>query len=626
MRARRKTVGRAGAARRAVGSLVLALLAAASGAPPGTARAQEVASLSAAVRFFDLSGAELKRPAAGASVRVQVSLTDPATGRPPRGLYLSGWIRPRSEDNLSCAEVAQAFRATRNTPVGAADLNGIALVSLTTDASLVVIDPKLNLQSSNMIAAHKFDAPPFALAMDRKTMRAYASFPDKGAVLAVSLFDGARTDPISGLRAPGELLAAEDSALWVAGREGGRLWRIAPDGAILGETTVGAGAVSLRATPPEARRQFVAAYSGEGRLRVLEPVGGEVFADIDLPGPVSDVAFASDDAILATSAAEAALDVVFLDDPGVVRRIRIGQSGARAKADGRGRFVIAFAPESDIVSIVDLASMRVVQSAQLDGASVADVAFTANAAFLLSLDGGFVATIDLAGLGAGKALQLRRIDLGGKMIDAAPGARLLVDMAPAPMVLAVNPANQTGWTIPESTRMGDMPPMDSTRLRGGVPFQVHAVDRSFREARPGRFETVARLLPDREQELVLTTGVGGLTACLPFDADGGETAPARRPLALEARPVDGAFNAGVEEEIAVVFLDERGRRLPIERATLLTPSLQSGWSARLDAVAGEDGELRGRIRFPHPGVFALQPLGVPKPWELRGAVTVEVKP
>lgn len=592
---------------------------------PDAVAGEAAASLSASLEFRDLEGRKLTDPPAGEAVRISVQLTDLATGRPPRGLSLSGWVRPVLGGIEPCAKAAQAYRVTQNTPVGSLDLNGKVITSLAADGSFVVIDPKLNLQSSNMLAAFKFPIFPASLVTSRNAMRAYATFPDEGRVSAVSLVDGRENALITGLDAPSEILVSKGGRIWVSSNKSGAFWQVGSDGDILAKDELRSGPAKLRMSRPVREDELVAVFNDTGETHVMRAETGETHARLSLQGPISDLAFSSTTAIVAALADKDELSVVFLDTSDKRHTIRVGDRAARVKISKDGRFVFVFKPESSIVSIVDLASMSMVQSAQLKGASVADVAFTENAAFLLSLDGGFVAVINLAGLGAGKPLQLRKIDLGGKASNTATGSSLLVEMDPVPQILAVNPVNQTGWIIPETSRMGDMPPMESTRIRGGLPVVVQSVDRSFLEIRPGLFETFGKLLTVKEQELVLTTGIGGLTACLPFKTKGGKIAPVSRPFTLVIRPVDGTFNAGTDEQVKISLHDESGKRINLPKATFLVPSMQSSWSTQMKATGGEDGEMTGTIRFPHVGRFSVLPIGMPELWELRYAVVLEVK-
>lgn len=82
--------------------------------------------------------------------------------------------------------------------------------------------------------------------------------------------------------------------------------------------------------------------------------------------------------------------------------------------------------------------------------------------------------------------------------------------------------------------------------------------------------------------------------------------------------------AGQDINIALTFRDRKGAVVPVERAEFLVPSLASSWIGRMSLSRSEDGTLRGQMRFPHPGPFVLQPLGLPRDLYLTSALLLEV--
>lgn len=597
----------------------IALAALLLAAGPGMAQ-DGVASLAAELSFHDPDDRAPVRPVGGEPVGLRVTLTDLTTDRPPRGMTLAGWIRPDEPGNASCEDAARAFRVTARPPIGSTDLNGVLLVTLNEDASVGVIDPKLNLQSSNMIAAAKLDRLPRAMAVDPERQRALFATVGEPGIQSMSLLTGQTARIAPQHAAVTDIAASKAAGTWAGTADGGVFRPDDPAGTIPVGTPGNAVLLRLSSDPES---PLLAAFGAAGGLLVLDGgSGATILSDADFPA-LEDVAVFDRGAVLALPRGGQAAKLVYPDAPDRVLSIPLGFAATRIRASPDGRFAIAHAPGGPIAAIIDIARAEVVQPVALTAGTISEVAFTDEAAYLLSLDGGFAGLIDLATIAIGRGAQIRRIDLARKSDAPKEDARLLVPLWPSPQVLAVSPQTQTGLILHDDQSRGEMPPMDSIRLRGGVPFRVAVVDRSLQEVAPGVFETVAAIQGGRH-ELVLTTGIGGMTTCLGFDVRGGAPGPPVEILSLSVTAEDGTFNAGQDEGVAIVIHGDTGAPVPVERAEFLVPSLSSSWVGRLRAQRGADGVLRGRVRFPHAGPFAVQPLALPPGVTVKSAILLEV--
>lgn len=592
----------------------LLLLAGAAVAMGGPAAGQS--SLTATLGLLDpVSGAKVQAEG-GRNVRLQVRLSEPATGASPRGLYLMGWARQVAEDNASCARTAQNFRATRRTPVGAIDLNGIVFVTLNRDASVSVVDPKLNLYSSNMVAAHLLDPATAAFATDRRNMRALAAEPS-GRIVAADLTGPGRRlladlgEPIT------SLAVGVRGRIW-AGTSSGSLVSLAPDGSEIARTAFGTAPDLVPSDDPE--NPHLVAFAANGTALLLDGVTGREVMRAAFPAPlVSAAAIGTQGLIGITEGADAA-QIRYADAPERGIDVPLGVPFGRVTTGPDGRIGLVWTPGDALAALIDFGRGRLVQQLSLDSKALSDVTFTDNAAFLFSPDGGFVGALDLATVGLGRSASLRQIPLGGAMQVPGDDTRLLVPLLPSRQILAVSTENQTGWVIGETAASVEKPPMDSVRLRGGVPRFVHAVDRSFEEAAPGVYETVWAFGPGA-WELVLTTNIGDLSTCIPFDVMG--EVEERQLTRVRLVPLVGAAPVpGRPEVIALRLRDVDGAPLDVPALTLLVPSMISGWSTQVTATAGPDGTLRAEIVLPHEGPYAVHPIDLPAPYALVSGTVI----
>ena len=593
---------------------ILAPVAALAMLAAGPAWAQ--ASLTAELALLDPLTGRATEPDAGDKLRLRVSLREPATDAAPRGLLLRAWARPVAADNPGCARAAQNFRSTRRTPLGSVDMNGVLVSVLNRDASLSVIDPKLNLYSSNLIAAHVLNDMPAAIAADRRGMRMLAAHAD-GRIEAVDVAGPGRTVIARDLGPLRAIVAAPNGRIW-AGTQDGALIAMSPAGEMLERTPLPGPVTLIRPDDPES--PLLLAFTDSGAARMIDASDGRAIMATRFPAPLRSVAPVGQVGLIALQGDAEAAQIRYADAPDRAVPVALGAPFARVATDPAGRIAVLWTPGDALVALVDLALGRVVQQLSLDKATVSEVTFTDNAAYLLSHDGGYVGALDLATVALGRSAVMRQVNLGFQGPAPDGDTRLIVPLLPAPQVMAVTPENQTGWLIEELASSVEMPPMDSVRLRGGIPARVHILDRSFDEVAPGVFEA-AWAFDAGDWELVLTSDLGDISTCVPFHVRGAVERAELRPVRL-IPDVATAAVVGRDYDLRLRVLDTDGAPVALDRLALLVPSMISGWSTRVTASKGADGTLRATLRLPHAGPFAIQPLDLPPPYSLRSASVI----
>ena len=578
---------------------ILALLA---GELP--ARAGEFqSSLTATVSLTDPDGAAIAKPGRGRPFRIEVALKDAATGAPPKGVFLQAWIRPATQTDTTCQDAARAFRATRSIADGSVDLNGIVLAQLNRDGSFGIVDPKLNLRSSNMLGATRFDTAPHGFAVDPRRQVAYFSFPDAGTVEAVSLVDGERRPFARSLRRPGDVAVAQNGTVWIA--EDGAVAGLNALGERLASLPVDGGAIALVQAGDR-----ILAFSAAGSAALLDAGTGRERIRLVDAGRIGAAAIAGDALILLDSEGREA-SIRFMDAPQSETRVPLAGKATGLAASRSGAHVFAFSEVDNVVSVIDVATAQVIQAFSA-GSPIAEAAFTENAAYFMLADQSAVLALNPASIALGQAPALRRIAIGSKVaIDpktggASPMKGLLLALPPSQNALAIHADSTTGFILQEAMAIGDVPPMDSVRLRGGIPLAVKVADRSFRESAPGRFETHARLDRPGDHELVLTTGIAGMTLCFPIKVDGdAKSGEDRSRLALRLVP-SGAVRAGQPQILRIDIVDSEGRSYSAESVELAIPSLSFNWTGRFTARRDGGGRMTATITLPRAGTYAVR--------------------
>ncbi len=382
---------------------------------------------------------------------------------------------------------------------------------------------------------------------------------------------------------------------------------------------LGPGRINVRDDGPG-----VLAFSDTG----LVWTAGQTF---DLAGPLVDVALAGPASLLSLNGADMNARLTYLDAPEAPAVIPLGRVFRRISADAQGRIAVAWSPGDAAFALIDLALAQTVQAGSLATGSVAEARIWGDMVYLLSLDGGFVGVIALSTVRAGDAVAMSRVLLGptsAPVLSSDPGAedqvqtRLLVPVGRFGQMMAVVPSGQTAFLLEPVMALNGQPPMDGTRLRGGVPVRVISYDRGFSETETGVFQSTWSFSAG-PWELVVTTGPAGFSACLPFVVDGARSESGGLAVRLSGHP--DRVLAGQPSSLSLRFVDDEGQPVGVGAADFIVPALGSGWRGTYRAVPQDDGSLRLDIDLPHAGPFAVQPVSLPPGLRLRSALVIEAE-
>lgn len=571
------------------------------------------------------------RPETARPFRLALHVTDAGTGQPSRALKLSGWIRPVAKDNSSCQDAAQSLRVTRGVPRGVTDLNGELVAVLNDDSSFGVVDRRLDQSGPNMTAAATFSSLPDTISFDVSALRALAVMSAEGRVEDIDLLSGARRVLAKDLSMPTDVWATRNGDVWIAQSGPGDLLRTDINGQIIARLDI-AGAGQSEAKASNRRLAFrdtgstglLGIFSTNGDLALLDDLTSAFRWNVSGPA-LNDARFVGETTVILLPTGEKAIDIRYTDDPGTPLRVSIGIDATHLAVTDNGRYAIAYTPGKSLFVIVDLATAQLLEAGHMrSDMAIQEASFIGNNLYLLSEEGGYVAIIETASLGRKDRPEPRLIGLAqGLAKSGGTGVRIAaLDQSRA---LVVDRSGYMGLVLHDAMALGNMPPDDYVRLRSGVPRSIGIIDRSLREIAPGRFETIARLETSGEHELILTTGISGLTTCIRFSVDG-EAAEAEHVFTISAIPRNGSFRAGKLETVDFGFHSASGEEIAVPEARFLVSSLQSAWTLQVDARRGPDNRLKAEVRFPHPGTFSISPVDIPQAFVLREPVMTEVSP
>ena len=550
-----------------------------------TVCAEEVplkAALSVQVSFRDHAGAALSRIKPEVAFAIDVEIRNEAGAEPPSGLELYGWLRRSSAQNLPCLQAARGYFGTGRLPLDAVPLIGPVVGVLSEDDGFTVVDPFLDLASANLIGATTFAETPADIAANPAGAGFLASLTDAGELRSILAFGGETRLLAAGLAQPTTVVPDGLGGVWVLESGAARVAHLDGRGATV--ATHAARAIDQSGA-------WVMIEAPDGGLTVWPLAGGAKMASLPaLPDVQANALMVAEGrAVAAVRLTTEALSIAYLDAPAQPVTIPLGSPATELAVDAAGHYAFVWDPEGGPVAIVDLVRGRVVQEAGAEGpnAAIAEILLDGDGAYLMRADQTMVGALSLASITDDQPLQIRRIPLGQPAAPPRPGAGLLAALSPRSEVLAVHSASFTGFILHRTSTMGDAPPMASVKLRGGIPAALRVLDRGFRETGPGSFRAGAILPGPGAFELVLTTGVGGMTVCTPVPS---EVAPDRisgpgRIRVLIDDPV-GGDTAGDRRRVELSFIDAEGKALADVSGILSLNALGTGW---IDRVAISDG-------------------------------------
>lgn len=637
--------------------------AAASTAParPGAAAAAgeaegPVRMLRAAIDVHPITRPRGEAPRQGEEVELTLRLTDPATGRPERGLNPSAWVDVRRQAGATPTRQCQQRVGALNqssmmikhgqismaTPVE--DLNGHYVAVLARSPEIAVLDPIKGFGRTKLFAAVTLPGRGADWAATPDDRLLLVAIPDSGLLSVVDTHEWKVRTSIRVGGSP-EKVGVDPAGrfAWVVGG-GARPEAVRVDLstlAVTGRFSVGAGPHVL-AFSDDGAFAFVANRAA-GTVTVLDAAAPRVAATVRTgPAPV-DVAWSA--RVRAAFVADQADGTVTVVDPARgaavgritftpgIRSIRFapepdahaghampaGDEGDHLTPGGRLAFVLN--PAAGTMDIYDVVARRLVRT--LGGSPQADqVAFTGQFAYVRAAGTPSVAMIPLATPTGGATGPHDYFPAG----DQAPGAvgDSLGDVliAQPGMHDAVYVANPAEHMIYGYHYMEGMPvPHDGLTTYGFVPRAIRTVSRRLRETGPGVYATTLRLEDAGDYDLVLRSASPHVVGCYGFTIAPDPARASRAALRVELADSARTLPVG---RAALRFRVAAGTGAPVDGIEDVRVTLASteGWLQRVVARGAGGGLYVAEFEVPREGLYVaavdIPSRGVPA--NARGAI------
>lgn len=552
---------------------------------------------------------------AGKTSTIGVQITDPRRGFPLGDLHPALWIRPAIEGRGACAAAVDRYLSLGPNAGLDIDLNGYLLATLNRDHSIGVIDPRLNLATSNLLSLTPRTAKASAWWLDQGSARLFVASAEAGSLEVIDLLSGEMTTAIDDLEGAGSIAAFPDlDRLWVAGdtrQEAVALSSLARLGTIAmpaGDWQLESDRIGLR---------LLALEREGGRFQIHHPASGALEKTVILDGPRSMfVHDAKGDAVYVAGAGQSSIDRLFLDlDQAETMPLPTPIDRLSITADGD--HLAGLDSESGTLVLIDPAQLRPTHVLAFDGRPD-QITASDDYLYLRERQTGFVSLVHLPSLDDRKAPGALRLPIGraggpdyARFDPAMTAPSAIIPLVDGGGAIIASPSDKTLYLYMET---GMQAPSNGFRLWTEPPEAVLILDRSLTERRAGVYETVLHPKSAGAFELVFYLPTPKMVRCLPLSIDGSgpDLALAERPPRLVWTGADMPVTAGTPIDLQFRLEQHDGRPGPgvagdasADDAEVMVLQPGSNWHWRGRATPTGDRGFAVSLLLPKPGSYQV---------------------
>ena len=534
---------------------------------------------------------------AGDPVSFEFQIKDTASGTPISGARPAAWLalHGAGAPPRDCKRQAATYLSGDLFNRADVDLNSYFVLSLNDDNSISVVDPLFGFGGSQLLAMLLLESPgaDWALAPDQTKL--FVSMPATAKVAVADTRSWQIIRSVATGPNPRRVVALADRA-WIADDQG----ITAIDARSFTATHVRLGPTRELAASDDG--QFLFAASGR-TLVVVDAHSTRVVSQIVVDGDPSLLAYSTAaKAIYAVDVRSGQLFVIDARTWKMTATLDVKPGVRQIRFTPDGRFGLLANPVQNIVQVLDAATNRVVQNADVsDGPD--QISFTSTVAYVRRRASEIVTMIPLDQISAeGKAIGAADFPGGQHVLGNSSGglADSIVSAPEGPAVLVANPADKMIYLYKE----GMAAPSGGFSTGGRQPRATLVVDHGLREETRGRYSTTVPVKKPGLYDVVTFTDSPRVVACFGVTIAADERSAPKTITRVIAVDPPQHLSAGAAVKLHFALSDPTQHNLRrADDVRALAFEAPGVWQRRTDVKRLADGHYEFEFVPPEAGTY-----------------------
>ncbi len=534
----------------------------------------------------------------GDPVSFTFNIKDTTTATPISGARPAAWLALRRDNTLprDCTRQVATYLGGDLFRRPELDLNAYFVLALNDDASVSVVDPLFGFGGSKLLTTLRLVAPGEDWALSKDQRRLYISMPAANKIAVADTWRWEIERDVKAGPNPRRILPT-DGFLWVADDEGLTVINTKT----FTSRRLKFGLVHDIAISDDGALVFAAI---DNAIWIVDAHKEREIARVKIDGTPSLLAYSSAGKTL--YAVDRERGTIYAIDPrakNVTATIESHPGAAQIRFAPNGRHALIPNPERHIVQVLDAATNRIVQNAEI-GEGPDQVTFTPLLAYVRRRASETVLMIPLDQIGV-EGKQIGVADFPGGQHGYADGvagsiADSIVEAPEGPSVLVSNPADKMIYLYKE----GMAAPAGGFSNYGRQPRAVLVVDRGLRESKPGRYETTVPVNTPGTYDVVFFLDAPRVVACFPMTVEPLTVEPKKTLTRVTAVEPPKHLVVGQSVRLRFALIDpEKGAARRANDVRALAFEAPGVWQQRGEVTPLPDGTYAFEFVPPDSGMY-----------------------
>jgi len=541
----------------------------------------------------------------GDDVVIRFEVKDAATKSPISGARPGAWMDSKNREHrpAQCADRVKTFAGGSILERAEIDLNAFYVLAMNDDATISVVDPLFGYGGSKLMAMVTLPSAADDWAMTQDDNHLFVSLPEARQVASVDTRGWKVEKSVAIGASPHRLVLQPDEAyVWTIVNGGVAVVRTR-DLSLVKTIPTGAGAKDVVLSSDS--RWALVTNTGAGTVSVIDVRQLKKVKDLAAGKSPSSIDWSPLAGAAYVTSSDGAITVIGGDTMHVIASLKSKPGLVQVRVAPGGRYAFIANAKTKAVLVLDTASNRVIQTADMPG-EPEQIAFTPQLAYVRLRDMSDVQMIGLAQIGhPGAPISLADFPGGqnpfGEGAHPSPAAGMVQSAANDAMLIA-NPADQIIYYYEE----GMAAPKGSFNNYGREARAVLVVDRSLRERAPGVYETTRRIDHAGLYDVAFLLDAPRIVDCydVAVAADPKHPEPLRRNVAIELAERKTMAKSGEPVSLHFRLADRGGAPLPQINDGIVLIFAHGIWQSRVPAQPLADGTYRVDFTPPQPGMYS----------------------